>query len=177
MENRPALQPREVKFTDLAQVTKVRNVDTPQRGDRRRHRPVPQRFNTHAAKAGRVPFADGVEAESGDEEERRRGRQRGQHETKMLRSGRTNAPLNMSAMLSASVTPIEISGSAVPMENESISGARALAILRECVVHERQLKEELALINASKAIAFRNVINVYLASVTQDRRAVPDVEL
>nr|CCC92931.1 conserved hypothetical protein [Trypanosoma congolense IL3000] len=173
MENRPVLQPREVKFSDLVPPAGKHTAGTPQKGERRWFRPAPQKFTANTVKAAKIPHADGVEGESGDDEERRRGRVRGPHESKVTKPGKTKTIAKVPPLSDTHLSPIEISGNAVLVENGSFNAVCALSVLRDCVAHERHLKEELARTNAAKTQAFRSVISAYLTSITQTSKPMP----
>ncbi|CBH14436.1 hypothetical protein, conserved [Trypanosoma brucei gambiense DAL972] len=173
MDNRPALQPREVKFSDLVPSGGKHGSATPIKGERRWFRPAPQKFTTHAAKPAKVSHADGLEGESDQDEERRRSRVRALHEAKVVKLSKAKALSKLNVQPDTQSTPIEISGNAVLVENGSFNAVCALSVLKDCVAHERQLKEELARTNVAKTQAFRTVISTYLASVTQANKPMP----
>lgn len=169
---RLALQPREVKFCDLAPSFGRRVEEAPPRGEKRGFRPAPQKtVNSHGVKTAKTSLADGFEAESGDDEERRRGRRKGGpldvgagHNIKPLKVKTTR--LSKTFLRNDRIsTRIEISGSAFGGEDYGVSAVSALTVLGNCVTHERRLKEELVRVHTAKMLAFRSVISVYLASV------------
>ncbi|KEG14934.1 hypothetical protein DQ04_00251100 [Trypanosoma grayi] len=168
---RLVLQPREVKFTDLVPALGKRVVDSPSKSERRGFRPTPQKSHPHAAKGTKNSAVDGPEAESGDEEDRRRGRQRlpdvgGGHVAKPYKIKVPRAS-KMSLQTENITGRMEISGNAVWAEDYSVAAVNALAVLGNSVTRERRLKEELARTHATKMLAFRSVINVYLSSVKE----------
>ncbi|KAH9601604.1 hypothetical protein LSM04_004687 [Trypanosoma melophagium] len=200
-QHRPALQPREVKFSDLA----AHPGDSPPKSERRGFRPTPQKTHTHGLKSTpsrtsllpiqsqsqsqqQLPFAHPHDGDvESDEDDKRRGRQGvrenngggGGIDTTHLHghshTGRTHKSKNTARTTRATVpattdpsnTRMEIAGSAVWAEDYAAGAVNALAELRKCVALERRLKEELARTNAAKLLAFRGVINVYLASIKQ----------
>ncbi|ORC91937.1 uncharacterized protein TM35_000041510 [Trypanosoma theileri] len=89
-QHRPVLQPREVKFSDLA----VRSGDSPPKSERRGFRPTPQKTHTHGPKSTtsrgsllqiqqtslsqqqQIPFAHPHDGDvESDDDDKRRGRQ------------------------------------------------------------------------------------------------------
>ncbi|ESS69662.1 hypothetical protein TCDM_01665 [Trypanosoma cruzi Dm28c] len=171
---RLALQPREVKFCDLAPSLGRRAMDSPPKYEKRGFRPALQKFaHSHAAKATKTPLTDGMEAESGDEEERRRCRRRGGplevgvgHSLKSLKPKTRKSP-RACVQAEPLTEQMQISGNALWGEDCGVSALNSLAVLEKCVKYERRLKEELSRTHAAKMLAFRNVIIVYLASAKQ----------
>ncbi|RNF18939.1 uncharacterized protein Tco025E_04268 [Trypanosoma conorhini] len=170
---RLALQPREVKFCDLAPSIGRGAVGTPPKNEKRGFRPTPQKVShVHAARATKLSITDGLEAESGDEEERRRIRRRGTLDvgvTHMFKARKHKMPRAPQVCLHPEQFKerMEIAGNALWGEDYGVSAVSALEVLENCVTHERRLKEELARAHAAKMLAFRSVISVYLASVKQ----------